>query len=100
VNESRFVLRTLTGYSTFSAFADAGVQNISFWPFIHTRLVWLSNDHYDGYASPDGISWFKVYDNANLGSMGAAPSYIGFNASSWGASQALVTSFTYCRFSF
>lgn len=66
---------------------------------LHFRLVWQSNDHYDGYISPDGISWAKCWNNLNIGSVGT-PTHMGMMMSSWDSASKAVASFSYCRFSF
>lgn len=101
INENSFYIREFTGYNTYAGSqVGGGGQNALFWPTLHLRMAWISNDHYTCWCSPDAINWAVVFNNQSIGSIGAPPSYLGFGLTSWGSSRPLVNSVTYCRFSF
>lgn len=98
-HEVTFILRDMTGYNAHVSNTLYGTIN----PWVgmmHMRFQFVSNDHWSAYVSADGMSWAKLFNNVSLGSIGAAPTYMGFGFTSWGATREYNFGVTYCRFSF
>lgn len=98
--EKLFYLSRWDGWNTNGGSSPSlSVENTSPSSCIHFRMLWESTDHYSGFLSPDGISWAKVFNNENLGSVGT-PTHMGMMCSAWNNSYEAVSAFSYCRFSF
>jgi len=98
--EGLYILRDFTNWnSSGSTSSYSDVYGFEPSGTLHMRLVWQGSNSFDGYISGDGISWITVFTGQSQGSLGT-PTHMGFCTTSWGASRALQTSFTYCRFSF
>jgi hypothetical protein len=101
-HENLIILRDMTGYNTHVGVLGSSFGNISNYlgGYFHLRLAWISNDHYSAWISGDGNSWATIFTNQALGSLGAAPTKLGFGFTTWAASREFQMSSTYCRFSF
>jgi hypothetical protein len=98
-HETVYILRDMTGYNAHVSNTSYGTIN-PWQGMFHMRLQFVSNDHWSAYISADGIGWAKLFNNVALGSMGAAPTHMGFGFTTWGASREYNMGVTYCHFSF
>ena len=99
-HETQYFLRDMTGYNAHVNASGYGTINECPKSTLHLRLEFVSNDHYSGYVSFDGLLWAKVFNNLSYGSIGAAPTWLGFGFTTWGAAREFHFGCTYCRFSF
>lgn len=100
VNEQLYALHPHTGFNTGGTAITFGTINFVPCTAIHLRLKWNSNDNYDCLASHNGRDWAVIGASQSSGTMGAAPTQMGFFFTTWGASRQHVFSAHYCRFSF
>jgi hypothetical protein len=94
-NESTFLRGSHTNYSSFSGLTNINTvpgfpQGIAF-----IRLKYLGSNSWQGYTSPDGISWATVGSSM---SRTLTPTHAGFFMSTWSGTSQYVWSVLYIRF--
>lgn len=99
-HETAFINRAMTGYNTHVSNTQWGNASHSYpTGVLHMRLAYKGTNNWDGWISPDGVTWANIYVNDPRGSS-FTPTHVGIAMSSWGASRDIAVSCTYCRYNF
>lgn len=86
---------SMTGFNTETNNSGFGLNAINPMSAFFMRLKYDAANSFRGYISPDGIGWINA-GNLNL-AYAMVPAYVGFAATTWGASNPYAWSIHYIR---